>query len=230
LIASTGANASLIKISPRTVFTNGSDTSALLDIGVGASGSETVIVENIGIGGNHNLANSPLLEYAVPIQIPSGTRISARIQSVISGGRTAGILTRVYDMGDYATAPTTVDTIGADTSTSQGTNMSGSSGTYVQIIASTSRAYRAVIIAPNISANGTATVLVTYTLATGGSGSEVDVAARSFNYSDAEFVYDGGNSSSTLIAENVPAGTRLSVKHNIAANPSRYGVTLIGIP
>ena len=107
--------------------------------------------------------------------------------------------------------------------------MSGASGTYVEIVASTSRAYRAVVLVPNVSSNTVASINVTYTVATGAAGSEVDLGSRIFLYIDAEFMVPN-TSNDSLIPANIPAGTRLSVKHNIVSNPVGYGVTLIGIP
>jgi hypothetical protein len=34
----------------------------------------------------------------------------------------------------------------------------------------------------------------------------------------------------TLFGRNIPAGSRLAMQSRIAANPERYGFTLIGIP
>jgi hypothetical protein len=132
-------------------------------------------------------------------------------------------------MGDYSVAPISVDTLGANTATSEGTNMSGASGTYVEIVASTTRAYRAVVLVPNVSSNDILNLTVTYTVATGAAGSEADLGSRIFTYNNAEFVVPN-TSNDSLIPANIAAGTRLSVKHTIASNPDRYGVTLIGIP
>jgi hypothetical protein len=33
-----------------------------------------------------------------------------------------------------------------------------------------------------------------------------------------------------VFGRNIPSGSRLAVRHAIAANPSNYGFTLIGIP
>jgi hypothetical protein len=34
----------------------------------------------------------------------------------------------------------------------------------------------------------------------------------------------------SLFGRSIPSGSRLAVRHPIAANPDRYGFTLIGIP
>jgi hypothetical protein len=107
--------------------------------------------------------------------------------------------------------------------------MSGASGTWVQITASTSNAYKAVVVIPSGSATGIASVVVEYRLGTGASGSEVE-AGRVFSiYTSAETVGTLARTSS-LLAADIPAGTRLSVRHDIASTASAYDITLIGIP
>ncbi|NDD92541.1 hypothetical protein EBZ37_10695 [bacterium] len=83
LVASTSANSSLLFFEIINVATSGANTATLLDIATGASGSETAIVSNLAIGG----AFGALI--AFPYKLASGTRLSARIQSVVTGGKTA---------------------------------------------------------------------------------------------------------------------------------------------
>jgi hypothetical protein len=228
LVASTSANASYIVIHCE-MATNATNTSTLLDIATGASGSETVLIGDVAVGGAVRSAGTRCpFAFGVPIKIPSGTRLSARIQSVVTGGKTGTVVVRTYESADYNAAPTSVDVIGTDTATSTGTAMSGSSGTYVQIIASTSRAYRAVAIVPSC-ANNTTNIPVTFTLGTGASGSETAKGAMVAHYTSNEEV--GMTAYTPPIAGGaIAASTRLAIKHDIAASPSNYNVTLIGIP
>jgi hypothetical protein len=230
LISSTSANASYIIIEVTSTGTTSTDTAALLDIGTGASGSETALIGNVAVGAACiSAGNASQLAFGVPIKIVSGTRLSARIQSVVTGGRQMTVNVWVFDMGDYAAAPTSVDVLGTSTATSVGTAMSGASGTWVQVVASTSQAYRAVVIVPSASAIGLATIVTEYRLGTGASGSEVEVGRTFANYTNAEQA--GTNTRlPALIAGAIPSGTRLSVRHTIASSPTGYDVTLIGIP
>jgi hypothetical protein len=230
LIASTAANSSMLCVVASNITTPGTNTATLVDIATGSAGNEVVILENIAVGG----ATSTNISFYgitinVPFQIPSGTRISARIQSVVTGGRTANIAATVLDLGDYSTVPTSVDCIGGDTANSQGISMSGASGTWVQATASTSRAYRAVALIPSMHSNDIVNTTITYGVGIGASGSEVQFAETQIRYGSNEstasvqpYIYTFGKA--------IPSGSRIAVKHNIAANPDRYGVTLIGIP
>lgn len=225
LVASTSANSSAIYIET-SAWNNGFDTSCLLDIGTGASGSETALISNVAIGGSRTVIGIGYHGFIVPIQVPSGTRISARIQH-LAGSSTSAVLVELRNYGDYAQAPTSVDTIGVDTATSEGTNFAATS-TYVQLAASTSRAYRAIVMLPNVSGNAISNVETPFTLARGASGAETEIATRYYEYTNAESV---SMVDDALVPAVVPSNTRLAVRFTgPVSNISQYGVCLIGIP
>jgi len=223
-IASTSGDASLLGVLVSSVSTNATNTATLLDIATGASGSETVIIENIAIGASNGTY------FEIPFKIPSGTRLSCRIQSVVTGGKTAVINLFLIDAGDYATAPTSVDTIGADLATSKGISFSGSSGTWVEAIASTSRAYRAVTLIPSAHSDDIAGFFNTpIEVGVGASSSEVAFGDLLHAYLATE-QSRSETPQYSLFGRNIPAGSRLAVRHSLTANPDRYGFCLIGIP
>jgi hypothetical protein len=212
------------------ISTAATNTATLIDVATGASGSETDIISNLAVGGALTTAGPTGLVVAVPIKIASSTRLAARIQSVVTGGKTAAAQIFLFDVGgDYATAPTSVDVITGDTATSEGISFSGASGTWVQAIASTSRAYRAVAIVPSTHNTNIATITPQLDVAIGASGSEVAFGSAIAGYNNGENVFSTPPHLS-LFGRNIPAGSRLAVRHNIASAPDRYGFTLIGIP
>jgi hypothetical protein len=231
LIASTSANASMLTIVVNNVATSGTNTATLLDLATGASGSEVAFASNIAVGGasggGGGLRAAAYLQ--IPLKVPSGTRISARIQSVVTGGKTAAVVAIAQDAGDYDTAPTSVDVIGGDVATSQGISFSGASGTWVEAVASTSQAYRAILPVVSLHDATSAAITPTITVGTGASGSEVDFGDIRYEFNLAEQA-SLREPYSNLFGRNIPAGSRLAVKHTIAADPSKYGFTLIGIP
>jgi hypothetical protein len=230
LIASTSANAGLLVLMVQDISTAATNTATLIDVATGASGSETDIISNLAVGGALTTAGPTGLVVAVPIKIASSTRLAARIQSVVTGGKTATAQVFLFDVGgDYATAPTSVDVITGDTATSQGISFSGASGTWVEAIASTSRAYRAVAIVPSTHNTNISSITPQLDVAIGASGSEVAFGSAIVAYNNGENVFSTPPHLS-LFGRNIPAGSRLAVKHNIAANPDRYGFNLIGIP
>jgi hypothetical protein len=229
LIASTAGNSTYIIVEVGGNATAATDNSGLLDIGIGASGSETAIINNVPINGaTAGVARVPFA-FGVPIKIASGTRIAARFQSLVSS-KTATVLVRVFDMGDYAYAPTTVDTIGADTAASTGISMSGASGTWVQMTSSTTNAYKAFVV---IGSWGGGTVVdnirVQYTLGVGASASETELGSMQFQTVNDETCGIEGGAFPVPIAATVAAGSRLAIKHNISANSTRYRAVVLGI-
>ena len=230
LIASTSANASLFVLNVTDISTSNVSTQTLIDIGVGSSGSESAVIPNVAVGGalSSNTVQAGIT-VAIPIKLASGSRISARIQSVITGGKTAVVQAFLYHVGDYNDAPTSVDVIGGNTATSMGIEFSGGAGTWVEATASTSRAYRAVAYVPSLHSTSIATFTRDFDIGVGSSGSEQEFGKVFVTYNTAEFVQSAPPNLS-LFGCNIPAGSRLAARHLINSNSDRYGFTLIGIP
>jgi hypothetical protein len=224
IIASTSANASLLYVVVSGIGASTVNTATLLDIATGASGSETAIAENIAVGAANGVT------IAIPFKIPSGTRLSARIQSVVTGGKTATVTMLPANAGNYADAPTSVDVIGGNTANSQGISFSGASGNWVQGVASTSRAYRAVsVVLSSHTDSSAAAADRIFELGVGAASSEVQFGAARQTFTSGETTSTSAPGV-TLFGRNIPAGSRLAMQSRIAANPERYGFTLIGIP
>ena len=228
LVASSSADASLLVVTANN-YQNSVNTSALLDIGIGASGSESAVISNLAFGGARDVQDARGWAIPIPLKVPSGSRISARIQSVISS-RTATIGVTLFDRGDYSSAPTSVDVLGSDTAASTGTTFSGSVGTWTEVVASTSQDYRAIALAPSLNGTSSSLAVLYYVLGQGASGSEAIVGRSIVCSSNAEFIYPMVESGFPLFGKPIPAGTRLSVQTPTSTNPQNYGVTLIGIP
>ena len=230
LVASTSADASMLVFYVDNIAVSATNTAVLIDIGTGASGAETAIASNIGVGGALATAGTLGVVFGFPFKVPSGTRISARIQAVI-GGDTARVVATVIDAGDYATAPTSVDSTlaGGDTSNSQGTSFSGASGAWTVVAASTTQAYRAVVLTISSHTDTSAGIVGQFEIGVGSSGNEVSFGTTLFNIDTAERAWTRPPYS-YLFGRSIPAGSRLAIRHNIAADPSKYGFNLIGIP
>jgi hypothetical protein len=93
----TAATSASIRWLVPLVVGNSTDTAwvanhrGLIDIGVGGSGSEAVIVPDVGFGAFNNEA---ILHFpvTVPVRIPAGTRLAARYQEALIGDRPGVIL------------------------------------------------------------------------------------------------------------------------------------------
>jgi hypothetical protein len=213
----------------QSVAVAATDTATLLDIGIGASGSETAIASNIAIGGANNY------NIALPVNIPSGTRIAARIQGVRSS-QTLSINANTFTANISGSAaslfPSSVDVLGTDSSTSTGTAMSGASGTWVEIIASTGDDYMGFAVIPSVSDTDTANLTdARFTLGVGASGSEVAIGEMSFAVNTSETVSARSIANALpFYGREVAAGSRLAIRHNISANPSKYDACIIAVP
>lgn len=224
--SSTPSASSLLYFGSAQIGVSSTDTSTLVDIGVGAAGSETVIVPNLAIGGWQQGAN-----VLIPVAIPSGSRVAVRLQgsrtspTAPSGGNSVALTNSL----DYALTPTSVDVLGINTATSSATALTGASGSWTEITASTAKDYQTVIIVPSTSSTVTSNITVVMTLGIGASGSEVAISSLQNRY-NASTQWLNNFNQPLWFSGPVPAGSRLSVRHDIASNPGRYNVCLIGVP
>ena len=225
----TSETAGLLMFFANSTTAAATDTGMLLDIGTGAAGSEVVRVQSLAI------SQQSLCHTAIPIRIPGSTRVAARIQSSVSSRTLSGGFA-LFATPFADRLPLALDVMGTSTATSVGTAMSGASGTWVEITAATTKDYQALVLVPSLSdTNSGGNVNVRYDLGIGAAGSEAAVAAVQWLYTTTPAV---GATNTASIAPGlggvyggfVPAGTRVSVRHNIAANPGRLDACVIGVP
>lgn len=151
LVAATPIEAHSIVIIIRT---NTGDQ--MSDIAIGPVGQEHIIVPNLITGSGNTSGMRP--SYHIPISIPKGSRLSARNQSTTGGGLMSLIVMLMnYGSGaspqmgqivDYGTNPADSGATGIDPGTSLNTKNS-----WAQLVASTARPIRALIVAIGNQAN-----------------------------------------------------------------------------
>ena len=113
----------------------------MVDIAIGAAGSEIVIVPNVCIGSGTG-ACARKSGYLIPIAIPAGTRISARAQGT---SLTTAVYIKIHLLGDLAGGMDSYGkmlTYGANTATTQYTSVdpgavANTKGAWTQLTAST---------------------------------------------------------------------------------------------
>jgi hypothetical protein len=146
----------------------------LYDLGIGAAGSETVLLANLHFGTNGYIGHG---YYVIPISIASGTRLAARVQSSGTSDTCRLNLTLLQAPGSYS-PPTAMQTYGAATGDSGGTSIdpggtANTKGSYVQLSASLSANARLILLAIGNNADNTRTGgYWKLDLATGPAGSE----------------------------------------------------------
>lgn len=235
LVASTAAETAIIALTVTDIQAVATETSTLIDVATGAAGSEVAIAENIAVGGaavpGTGVARIFLgCVLPLPIRVSAGTRLSVRIQGVVASQQ-CRVVHALLTLPGRQTLPTSVDVLGTSTANSRGTALSGASGSWTEITASTARRYRALYAVPSVIGTDILSVAVALETGVGAAGSEVVLGRQLVQFLSSEGVGNFANVGMNLpFACDVAAGSRLAVRHDIAANPGRYGVCLIGVP
>lgn len=225
LSAATGFEATAMLLHINTSF---NDTRYLIDIGIGAAGSEQVIVPNLQVGIPTGIAVSVLL----PLNIPAGVRLAARSQD--NFGSSGSSISGTLYAGGWATGPSfsSMTDYGANTATSGGTTVdagaaANTKGAYSQLVAATTYAHKAIMIAAMRPTPATA-MASDYAqladLAVGASGSEQILlpnlrfiaAIASGGATGSPLAYTGRGALNPEIVPpllcDIPAGSRLAMR------------------
>ncbi len=188
----------------------------LLDIGVGAAGSEVAVVENLLISGGKNYGGPDCLW--LPLAIPAGSRISARSQAT-TGTRVMFVALTLLGPTLYAPGGRgRMTTYGANTADSGGAGFdpggsANTKGNWTQITASTTANMALMYIAFGNQANATIGADSTWLvdIAVGAAGSEqiilsnIQLSANLQNDTADPGLFGP-------VPVSVPAGTRLAVR------------------
>ncbi len=214
-----------------STHTSATNTAQLLDIGVGAAASELVLIANIPSG--YSAITMPLTNAAgrgitwFPVEIPSGTNISARMQATITVD-TCDV--RLFMLGSSPWQPPTfqsIDTIGAVIASSAGTDLSG--GGIVELTSSTAEDYKAIGWVGDLGAGG----------ALGGEDRLIEIfvgagAAEKTLVDNIEFSTGSTESVTNCqprgffpVEMNIPSGSRLSAQATGGAGRD-VGIVLYG--
>jgi len=233
LIAATAAQTQLVCIVISDTVTSAARTDTLVDIAIGAAGSERVVLPNLLAGWRGSARLSPLV-LTLPIRIPVGTRISARAQSIIAS-KGVGVAIWCYGGPNNPVWPvfTEAEAIGVTTaSASMGTSVlpgtgAGVEGAWTNIGAVTTRDYDAIM--PMVQ--GTmATVVMT------ASGEHWEVGWGGTVFGEYYGGSDTGENSTGLFPPSplfvpVPAGTQLQIRGetSLASAPQAHDLAILGL-
>lgn len=222
IIASTSGEATLLIVAVRAIAQNATATATLLDVAVGGVGAEVPIAQNIAVGGASD-AGGAHFSIPIPVTVAAGSRVSARIQSVVTGGKTA-IVSIAGVAGAAITSESALVTIGSSTGTSAGTSAGTS---WTQITASTAAAYRYLVVVPSLSTAAASGAGTDLQIASGAASSEVQIGRVFLTTTTTEAVYAPAAAPWPMFAiiPGVPAGTRLSARRATAP----CDVTILGV-
>jgi hypothetical protein len=209
---------------------SGVDSSTLLDIAVGAAGSEVVLVANIPLGG---YISGDRYAWVLPVRVPAATRIAARTQSAVTS---QAITLQVVPFGGGFLGPegyARATTYGSDTATSSAVQPTTAGtlhtkGAWTQVNASIVNPMRALTVcvaAPVTNSATTAAGLLD--IGVGASGSEIVIVPNvNFSISSAEqcqYV-------PITVPVNQPAGVRVACRYQSASTAAgaKPSVAFIG--
>jgi hypothetical protein len=219
VVASTSQVWDWVGIDPQTTFVNTADTRTLLDIGIGPSGSETIIVQSVPIGHSDGFSARTT---AFPVRIPAGSRVAVRTQSV----RTSIAYTPRFVFGSNASiSATSIVTIGDDRTESRGATLVQTS---LVEVGTTAQDFQALLVLPGTSGDTlTTNNNLALELAIGPSGSETVVSRQRMRTANNEVAaFFPIPPFPVWYVEHVPSGTRLSARVGNVASvyPIVYGV------
>lgn len=232
LIASTASDAAGIWLCVNNQSATGANSTLALDIALGAAASEVVVLANILITAQS--AQQGLIEY-FPLAIPSGTRVSARIQAkTVSETVCVNIITcdAGFDSDQALTQYTTYNTNLSGNTTVTNTTDPGTSantkGVYAQQTSSTtSDIYALWLVMSNVIGGVTQMSLVD--IAIGAAASEVVIIPNimvSVNAGSGVFPGILGP-----FKVNIPSGTRIATRSQCSSGtaPNRkLDLSIIG--
>jgi hypothetical protein len=237
IIASTVYDSSWIRI---TIAGEGqSGRQIAVDIGIGSSGNEVVIISNLGMGSY----GTQQVSYMFPFSVPLGTRISARLSSSLLTDNAQVVQCTLF--ADRYMSPgvvSAIDTYGFNNTTNLGQAVdpggtANTKGSYAQITAGTSNDIAGFMLMFDTQGQSTPSTnhVVDWLvdLAIGGSGSEVIFLP---NWLQIAYCWSAknyfANGVTPYIPMQIPAGTRIAARAqcNTNASPERvFGLTLYGV-
>lgn len=231
LVAATTQDATMITLtlSTATSVTN-TNSSTLLDIGIGAAGSEVVLVENLAVG--YRASGD---RYDIPVLIERGSRIAVRCQSVITA-KTVSVA-MVLGLLPFGRRPANnVLTMGADTATSKGVALPGlgaanTKSAWVEIEDSVLRPLDALLIGEQGNADAAfdgAGAGALLDIGIGAAGSEqVLLANLGYFMSGLEQFTPHGERNYPV---TVPMGSRLAARWQCSSTSNSMDLILYGVP
>lgn len=209
-----------------------------VDIGIGGSGSEIAIVNNLFfnevVGGGRR--------YMFPLTIPAGTRVAARAAGNSASSNVSVCFTVFSDSYQSAGCGSAIDTYGFNSATIQGVAIdpgatANTKGAYSQIVSATTADTAGIFVnfdTQNNTTGSTNSSTQLIDIAVGASGSEIVIVPNtllsSFQSTGGESIQMSGYLPYMPI--QIPAGSRLAVRSQCSTNvsPDRlFGCTIWGV-
>lgn len=211
LIASTPQDAYGVFVMMSNVGASAVDTSMLVDIGIGAVGSESVLVPDLNAGGAHVLASFGKRLY-LPLYVPRGSRLAARAQAAVASDTVRVDLFLYGDPPTPAFVGSKVTAYGVNAAASRGTSVAASNA-WTEITASTADEHYLWYVMPDqLSDTTTAASNATIDIGFGPSAAETQFGHWFWRATNNEEI--GGPEPPVAVYRSLPAGTRIAVRQS----------------
>lgn len=219
LVASTSFPGNALKI---RLAQNTNTADYLVDIAFGGAGNEVVKISNLLLSSLHITA---AMEATIPLFIPSGTRISARVQAS-TGGLTANVAVQVMALGpgeNFKNVPQFVTTYGDNPADSGGTSIDpggtlNTLGAWVQLTAAAAALHKGLLISTGIQVNAApAAARWLCEIGIGSAGNEV-TKAKFFFEENGSTSSGGTHPMFHYIPIIIPKGQRIAVRSQSSGN------------
>ncbi len=184
----------------------------MVDIAIGAVASEVIIVNNLAFYcSNSTIASN---QYFIPLDIPSGTRISIRAQDRASGIASFDICANLL-LKDDSIGLANCDTWGANVGDTTGTTITPSEtadikGSWIEIISSTPDKATIISIAQLQLFTGLSNTINMVDIGIGNSGFE-EIILEDLPFETNEFS-DFQNAMISFLPVDIPSGSRISAR------------------
>ena len=225
MIASTAHKYGGLLITLSRSYGSSVDT-VMIDIGIGGSGSEVALIENITM----SIGEYGTTSFFLPVEIPAGTRISARGQTSDSTARAVDIGLVGLPSNFMSQSYNSVETYGANTATTEGVEMTlgagaHTKGSYAEISSAISRDIKYLIVDVHWSNVGTSSDrLFLFDIAVGASGSEQIILSNLWvraTMDEAVFPSVFG------FPVQIPAGSRIAARAQQSGTDAGYTIHLV---
>lgn len=216
-------------------FSVGGAESSAIDLAIGASGSQQVVVSNLlNYGQVAGDTYDYTCSYFFPLALPSGTHLWARSQTTQTSGDPVGVSLIGFD-SSFHDAPgascSCYDTYGFVSGSTMGTTLTASGtanlkGAYSTIVSSVAHAIQGFFLAFDSQGSGSNT-LALIDLAIGAAGQEVVIMPNILVFSNSAGVVMPQTTPFIPIA--IKLGTRIAARCQSSSGGKTYGITLYGL-
>lgn len=229
LDASTEADIYELEITCAQTSQNATNTSGLLDIGVGGSGSEAEIVSDVQVG----YLPATLGTLVLPVFIPAGSRVAARARCAVAS-KTFNMRVRPRSSRAGRKPARYLTTYGSVPASSRGTIVTqpggaNSKGAWTELTAATTERLAGLVVCVGSGSNNMNAMDILLDIGVGGAGSETvlipDLHSR---YTGNEVIYAYGLP--RVYSVDLPTGTRIAARQAKTSVTTNHNCHVLGVP